>query len=86
MVKFTNIFTAFAKAILLTFGFVIATILVTKLFSILAPVILTRPFTETYKMTDIAATTIRTTYPQIIVLIRLMTESKPIQINHKTLF
>ena len=68
MVKFKNIFTAFAKAILLTLGIVIAAILVTKLFSILVPLILKWSVTETYTLTDIATTTIRTTYPQIIVL------------------
>ena len=67
--KFKNIFTAFTKSILLTFGIVIAAILVTKLFSILVPLILKWSVTETYTLTDIAATTIRTAYPQIIVLI-----------------
>ena len=68
MVKFKNIFTAFTKSILVTFGIVIAAILVTKLFSILVPLILKWSVTETYTLTDIATTTIRTTYPQIIVL------------------
>ena len=64
-----NISVAFVKSILLTFGFVITAILVTKLFSILAPLLLNGVFRKTYTMTDIAATTIQTTYPQIIVLI-----------------
>ena len=68
MSKLKNVSVAFAKSILLTFGIVIAAILVTKLFSILVPLILKWSATETYTLTDIAATTIRTTYHQIIVL------------------
>ena len=69
MSKLKNVSVAFVKSILLTFGFVINAILVTKLFSILAPLLLNGVFRKTYTMTDIAATTIQTTYPQIIVLI-----------------
>ena len=69
MSKLKNVSVAFTKSILLTFGFVITAILVTKLFSILAPLLLNGVFRKTYTMTDIAATTIQTTYPQIIVLI-----------------
>jgi hypothetical protein len=69
MSKLKNISVAFVKSILLTFGFVITAILVTKLFSILAPLLLNEVFRKTYTMTDIAATTIKTTYPQIIILI-----------------
>ena len=69
MSKLKNISVAFVKSILLTFGFVITAILITKLFSILAPLLLNGVFRKTYTMTDIAATTIQTTYPQIIVLI-----------------
>ena len=68
MSKLKNVSVAFTKSILLTFGFVITAILVTKLFSILAPLLLNGVFRKTYTMTDIAATTIQTTYPQIIVL------------------
>lgn len=69
MSKLKNVSVAFVKSILLTFGFVITAILITKLFSILAPLLLNGVFRKTYTMTDIAATTIQTTYPQIIVLI-----------------
>ena len=69
MTKLKNISVAFVKSILLTSGFVITAILITKLFSILAPLLLNEVFIKTYTMTDIAATTIQTTYPQIIVLI-----------------
>ena len=69
MTKLKNISVAFVKSILLTSGFVITAILITKLFSILAPLLLNEVFRKTYTMTDIAATTIQTTYPQIIVLI-----------------
>ena len=69
MTKLKNVSVAFAKSILLTFGLVITAILVTKLFSILAPLLLNGVFRKTYTMTDITATTIQTTYPQIIVLI-----------------
>ena len=69
MPKLKNISVAFVKSILLTSGFVITAILITKLFSILAPLLLNGVFRKTYTMTDIAATTIQTTYHQIIVLI-----------------
>ena len=69
MPKLKNISVAFVKSILLTFGFVITAILVTKLFSILAPLLLNGVFRKAYTMTDIAATTIKTTYPQIIISI-----------------
>lgn len=69
MTKLKNISVAFVKSILLTSGFVITAILITKLFSILAPLLLNEVFRKTYTMTDIVATTIQTTYPQIIVLI-----------------
>ena len=69
MPKLKNISIAFVKSILLTSGFVITAILITKLFSILAPLLLNEVFRKTYTMTDIAVTTIQTTYPQIIVLI-----------------
>lgn len=69
MPKLKNISVAFVKSILLTFGFVITAILITKLFSILAPLLLTGVFRKTYTMTDITATTIKTTYPQIIISI-----------------
>ena len=68
MSKLKNVSVAFVKSILLTFGFVITAILVTKLFSILVPLILKWSVIETYTLTDIAATTIHTTYPQIIIL------------------
>ena len=68
MPKLKNISIAFVKSILLTSGFVITAILITKLFSILAPLLLNGVFRKTYTMTDIAAITIQTTYPQIIVL------------------
>lgn len=68
MTKLKDISIAFTKSMSLTFGIVIAAILVTKLFSISVPLMLKWTITETYTLTDIAVTTIRTAYPQIIIL------------------